>query len=474
MFHFVIPYFRWLTLSALLTLILACAAVGPNYVKPTVETPPAFKEGQGWKVAQPQDTGLTEKWWRLFDDQILNELEEQVSVSNQNIAIAEAQFRQARALAEASKSAFYPTVTVGASAARAQSSANTGRGQAAVSADFQLPANLSWELDVWGRIRRSVEASTSNYQASEADLSALKLSMQTNLAVSYFQLRTLDAQKQYLDETIDYYQKSLELTRNRYAAGVVSRVDVLQADNLLKSTQASMVDLGVQRSQLEHAIALLVGKPASSFSLPPMPLVKNPPRIPLLLPSELLERRPDIAASERSVAAANAQIGIAQAAYYPTVKLSTSIGLDASDIAKLFAWPSRFWSVGPTVSETVFDGGLRRAQNDQVRAAYDAGVASYRQTVLNAFAEVEDNLAALRILEHEGKIQDEAVELARQTVSVAMNQYSAGIVSYLNVISAQSTELANRRTAITLLGRRMTAAVLLVKALGGGWRQSEY
>ncbi|MBK5274559.1 MAG: efflux transporter outer membrane subunit [Desulfuromonadales bacterium] len=472
MFHTIARYSRQLSVSALLTLLTACAAVGPDYVKPSVETPAAFKEAPGWKVAQPGDAALTEKWWQMFSDPALNDLEEQVAISNQNIAVAEAQFRQARSLVDASKAAFYPTLTLGASATRGQSSANTGRGQGVstgVSSDFLLPANISWELDVWGRIRRTVEASRSSAQASAADLAAVTLSVQAELASDFYQLRTLDAQKRYLDESIAYYQKSLELTRNRYNAGIVSRVDVLQADNLLKSTQATMVDLGVQRSQLEHAIALLIGKPASLFTLPPLPLTSPPPRIPMVLPSELLERRPDIAAAERLMAAANAQIGVARAAWYPTVKLSASFGLEASDIAKWIAWPSRFWSVGPSLSETVFDGGLRRAQNKQVLAAYDASVASYRQTVLNAFTEVEDNLSALRILENEGRIQDEAVESARQMVSVAMNQYTAGIVSYLNVIIAQNTELANRKTAIGILGRRMAAAVLLVKASGGGW-----
>ena len=462
-------YSGWLLQVVLLTLLSACAAVGPDYVKPTVETPLTFKEEDGWKVAQPKDAALSEKWWQLFEDASLNELEEQVFITNQNIILAEAQFRQARALKEESKAAFYPNVTVGASATRSQGSANTGRGTPTATSDFMLPVNLSWELDVWGRIRRSVEASTSALQASAADLAAVRLSVQAELASDYFQSRTLDTQKQYLDENIGYYQKSLELTKNRYAAGIVSRADVLQADNLLKSTQASMVDLGVQRAQLEHAIALLIGKPASSFSLPTAALNYRPPHIPMAVPSELLERRPDIASAERHMAGANAEIGVARAAYYPTVKLGTSFGLQASDVGKWLSWPSRFWSVGPSVSATVFDGGLRRAQNDHAVAAYDAAVASYRQTVLNAFREVEDNLAALRILENEGKIQDDAVESGRQTVTVTLNQYKAGIVGYLNVVSAQNTELANRKAAIGILGRRVAAAISLVKALGGGW-----
>lgn len=452
--------------------MLGACTVGPNYVRPTVETPAVYKEAEGWKLAQPADTQLSTKWWELFNDPELNRLESQVNISNQNIALAAAQFRQARALVEGSRAALYPMLTVGASGTRSQGSANAGRGQGGVQSDYLLPANLSWEIDVWGRIRRSIEASQAGLQASSADLAAVQLSVQAELASDYFQLRSLDAQKEYLDDTIAYYRKTLDLTNNRYSAGTAARVDVLQAETQLKSTQAQMIDLGVQRAQLEHAIAVLIGKPAGAFSLAALPLRAAPPPIPLSLPSELLERRPDIASAERHMASANAQIGIARAAYYPTVKLSASLGLEASDIAKWLAWPSRFWSVGPTVSETLFDGGLRNAQNEQVLAAYDASVASYRQTVLSAFRDVEDSLAALRILADETKIQDEAVAAAGQTVQISLNQYQAGVVGYLNVITAQTAELANRRTALGILGRRMTAAVQLIKALGGGWDQS--
>ena len=454
------------------SLMLGACTVGPDYVRPTVETPAAYKEDTGWKQAQPGDTLLRTTWWELFNDPELNRLEGQVAISNQNIVLAEAQYRQARALVEGNRSALYPTLTVGASGTRSQSSSNMGRGQGTVQSDFQLPANLAWEIDVWGRIRRTIEASKAGMQASAADLAAVQLSVQAELASDYFQLRSLDAQKQFLDETIVYYRKTLDLTNNRYAAGIAARVDVLQAETQLKSTQAQMIDLGVQRAQLEHAIAVLIGKPAGTFSLSPLPLTALPPPIPAALPSELLERRPDIASAERLMASANAQIGIATAAWYPTIKLSTSIGLEASDIAKWMALPSRFWSVGPSVSETVFDGGLRKAQNEQVRAAFDASVATYRQTVLSAFRDVEDNLAALRILADESKVQDEAVEAAVKTTQITLNQYQSGVVGYLNVITAQTAELANRRTAITILGRRMTAAVQLIKALGGGWDQA--
>ncbi|GFE58826.1 efflux transporter outer membrane subunit [Geobacter sp. AOG1] len=453
--------------------LLGACTVGPDYVRPTpVETmPTVYKELEGWKVAQPRDGNIPERWWELYDDPALNSLEEQVAISNLTVAAAEAQFRQARALVQAARAGYFPSVSAGASATRSRSSANLGNGRSggATVSDFQLPLDLTWELDLWGRIRRGVEASQANAQASAADLAAVTLSTQAELASDYFQLRILDAQKGLLDATLATYRKSLELTNNRYVAGVVARSDVLQAETQLKTTEAQLIDLDVQRAQLEHAIALLIGKPPAAFSLPAAPLTTVFPQIPTGLPAELLERRPDIASSERKMAAANAQIGIAKAAYFPTIRLSGAAGFEASSLASWFSWPSRFWSVGPAVAETLFDGGLRKAQSDQVRAAYDATVAAYRETVLTGFQEVEDNLAALRILEEESRVQDQAVQAAEQVVSITTNQYQAGTVAYLNVLVAQSTALANERTALGLLGRRLTASVLLVKVLGGGW-----
>ena len=321
-------------------------------------------------------------------------------------------------------------------------------------------------------MRRTVEASQAGAQASQADLASVLLSAQALLAQDYFQLRTVDAQKKVLEDTIGGYQKTLDLTKNRYTAGVASRADVLQAETQLKTAQAQSIDLGVQRAQLSHAMALLVGKPPSAFSIPVAPLVATPPAVPIGVPSDLLERRPDIASAERNVAAANARIGVAEAAFYPNVTLSASAGLEAASLAKWLTWPARFWSVGPAVSEVLFDGGLRRAQTEQARAAYDAEVAAYRQTVLTGFQEVEDSLAALRVLEEEARVQQEALAAARQTVDVVTNQYKAGTVSYLNVIVAQTTALSNEQTALNILGRRMAASVSLVKALGGGWDAS--
>lgn len=466
---------RKLLIAALLPVAVTACTVGPNYVRPEAPVPVAFKEVKGWKVAQPGGGKLDEAWWRLFNDPDLNALEEQVVISNQNLKAAEAQVRQARALITQQRSAYFPTATVGASITRSQrgvtsSSASGGTGNSVQnSTAYSLPFDFSWEADVWGKIRRSVEASSDSFQASEADLAAARLSAQAELAQDYFLLRVQDLQQQLLDATVASYQKAYDLTRNRYQGGVAARSDLLQAETQLKTTQAQAIDLGVQRAQLEHAIALLIGKPASAFSLPTRPFAAVFLQIPAGLPSQLLERRPDIAAAERRMASANAQIGVAQAAYYPTVGLSASAGLQAASLADWFTWPSRFWAIGPVLSQTLFDGGLRRGQTEQARATYDQTVANYRQTVLTGFQEVEDNLSALRILETEALAQDDAVRSAAETLAVALNQYRAGVVSYLNVTAAQSTELANRRTAVGILGRRLTASVLLIRALGGGW-----
>ena len=448
-------------------LALAGCMVGPNYVRPRVVTPEAFKEIDGWKKAEPADHLLRGKWWEIFNDSALNALEEQISISNQNVAAAEAQFRQARALVQVARSAYFPTATIGPSFSRSFQA--TPQAPSVPVSLVTLPVDVTWEPDLWGRVRRSVEASRTSAQASAADLQGVLLSSQAQLAESYFQLRALDAQSRILNETVEAYRKSLELTVNKYQSGVVSRGDVLQADTQLKTTQAQAIDVGVQRAQLEHAIALLIGKPPSNFSLPDLALDTLPPAIPVGVPSVLLERRPDIAGAERRMASANAQIGVALAAYYPSLTLTGEAGYQTLDLAKWLTWPARFWGVGPSVSEIVYDGGLRKAQTEQARAAYDGAVASYRQTVLTGFQEVEDNLAALRILEQEAQAQGEAVKLAEQSLAVVTNQYKSGTVAYLNVIVAQTIVLSNKVVAINILGRRMTAAALLIMALGGGW-----
>jgi NodT family efflux transporter outer membrane factor (OMF) lipoprotein len=466
---------KLLVIAAGIGLLAACS-VGPDYVRPTAEVPATYKEGEGWKQAEPKDHLIRGAWWEIFHSPELNALEEQVNVSNQNVALAEARFRQARALVQVARAGYSPTVTAGASYTRASRSATMTTGSPVTSgttfSDYLLPVDVSWTIDVWGRVRRLVESGVASAQASAADLEAIRLLAQAELAQDYFQLRTLDAQKKLLDETVIAFQKTLELSQNRYASGVASRADVLQSETQLKATQAQAIDVGVQRAQLEHAIALLVGKPASFFSAPVVPLRAEPPAIPIGVPSELLERRPDIAAAERSMAAANAQIGVARAAYFPTVTLSAAGGYESVELSKWLTWPSRFWSVGPAVSGVLFEGGLRRAQSAAARAAYDGTVAAYRQTVLIGFQEVEDNLAALRILEEEARVQEEAVKAARQSLAIAINQYKAGTVSYLNVLVAQTVLLNNEAATLAIQNRRMSASVLLIKALGGGWSAS--
>ncbi len=459
-------------LCGILTLLNGCA-VGPDYVRPKTETPAAFKEAPGWKVAAPRDVQIKGAWWEIYDNPELNALEEQVNVSNQNIVAAEAQFRQAAALVQAARAALFPAAGVSATPSSSyKTSGGSGSSTRATTSDYLLTGSVSWEIDLWGRTRRAVEASEAGAQASAADLAAMRLSMQASLMQDYFQLRALDAQKKLLDESVVEYQKYLVMTQNRYASGVASKADVLQAETQLNATRAQAIDTLVQRAQLEHAIAVLIGKPASSFSLPVSPLVASPPHIPVSIPSELLERRPDIAAAERRMAAANAQIGVAEAAYYPSLSLNGAGGFDAAQFSKWLVWPSRFWSIGSTVTETLFDGGLRGAQTDQAKAAYDAGVAAYRQTVLTGFQEVEDNLAALRILEEEARVQEATVKAAHQSAQISLNQYKAGIVSYLNVATAMTISLGSQITALSIDSRRLVASGLLIKALGGGWDSS--
>ena len=469
-------------LTSTLFLLTACM-VGPKYTKPPAPVPAAYKElasnptqqMKGWKTAQPQDQVIRGRWWETFNDPRLNGLEERVDVSNQNLKVAEAQFRQARALVRFYRASYYPTLSVAPSITGEQFSKNSptlsslaGRSYG----DYVLPFDLSYEADVWGRIRRSVEAARASAQASAGDHETVKLSIHAELAVDYFELRGLDAQKQLLDSTVVAYQKALDLTTNRYNGGLAAKAEVAQAETQLEATQAQALDVGVQRAQYEHAVALLVGQPASTFSILSLPISVPPPKIPVGLPSELLERRPDIAAAERRVAAANAQIGVARAAFFPTILLSASAGLEGSGITNWLSWPSRMWAVGPSLVQTIYDAGRRRAVSEQAQAAYDANVASYRESVLTAFQEVEDNLAALRILDEESKKQDQAVQAAERSLALSTNRYKGGLVTYLEVVTAQSAALTNERTAVEILTRRMNASVLLIKALGGGWSVS--
>ncbi len=468
-----------MTLAALAAALLAACSVGPNYVRPGVETPAAFKEAGNWKQAEPRDLEQRGKWWEVYGDPLLNSLEDQVSVSNQNLAKAAAQYRQALALVQSARAGYFPTVTGGISNTRSRASATTIAQPSAtpvsrgVVTNHSIPFQASWAPDVWGSIGRAVEANEASAQASAGDLGAARLSAQATLAQSYFQLRSLDAQQLLLEDTVAAYAKSLKLVQNQYAAGIVAKADLVQAQAQIKITQAQAIDIGLQRAQLEHAIALLVGRPASSFSIARAPFTAVPPPIPVGMPSELLERRPDVAAAERRMAQANAQIGIARAAYFPALTLSASTGYQSATMADWLTAPSRFWSLGTALTETVFDGGLRRAQTDQAIAAYDANVASYRQIVLTVFQQVEDDLAALRILEQEAGVQDEAVTLANQSLALTINQYKAGTVNFLNVVVAQTTALTNQRTAENLRGQRLVASTQLIANLGGGWTPAE-
>jgi len=455
------------TLAPILLALLAACSVGPDYVRPTAVAKPEFREDSTWKIARPRDNVNRGPWWRIFNDPTLDGLEEQVAISNQDIKSAVARFRQARALVQATRAGYFPQITADASLDRSRSSSTHK-----TSTTQLLGVDASWELDVWGRVRRSVEAGQAGAQAGAADLESVRLSAQAELAADYFQLRTTDAQKKLLDETVSSYRNYLDLTKNRYKAGVAALSDVLQAETQLKGAQAQAIDLGVQRSQLEHAIALLIGKIPAELSLPPAPLDASPPPIPPVMASELLERRPDIAAAERRVAAANAKIGVAEVAYFPAITLSSTAGFAASSFSNWLSWPNRVWALGAIIAQTVYDGGLRGAQVDEARAVYDETIASYRQTVLTGFQEVEDNLAALRTLEEEVAVQDATLRAARQSLEITTNQYRAGIVGYLNVIIAQTIALSAERDSIGILGRRMTASVQLIKATGGGWDAS--
>jgi NodT family efflux transporter outer membrane factor (OMF) lipoprotein len=464
--------------AVVLAAALAACTVGPDYVRPTVETPPAYKEGRAWKVAEPRDEGPRGKWWEVFADPMLDHLVAQVDIDNQNIKAAEANVRQAHALTAQARAAFFPTVSGSASATRASVSgggrggnAGTGTGSGVANA-YNVALDATWELDLWGRVRRNVESAEASAQASEADLAGARLSAQALLVQDYLLLRVQDAQIRLLNDTVEAYTRSLQLTRNQYAVGVAGRSDVTLAETQLKSTQAQALDAGVQRAQLEHAIALLIGKPPAELSIAPAPIEPRFPEIPPGLPSELLERRPDIAAAERRVATANGQIGVAEAAFFPTVTLSAAGGFAASSFPNLFSAPASFWSLGAALAQSVFDAGLRRAQTEQAIAAYDATVANYRQTVLGGFQEVEDNLAALRILEQEAAVQDEAVKAARQSLAITLNQYRAGTANYLAVVVVQAQALANERSTVNILGQRLNASVALIKALGGGWKEA--
>jgi len=470
----------------LLLVALGGCTVGPKYVKPAVPTSASYKEEppvsrkelDQWQPAHPDDQTSRGSWWQIFGDSELNKLEEQVAGSNESLKIADARLREARAAIRFNRASQFPTISTSPSANYVKnsdfSSSFPSKIQQASKGDFVLPFDLSYEVDFWGRVRRIVAAAREEAQATAADYETAKLSLEAELAVDYFELRSADAQKSLLDDTVEAYTDNLELTKNRFKGGVAPRSDVAQAQTQLDTTRVQDTDVTVQRAEFEHAIAILIGKPPADFNLAPAPLGNyQPPGTPVGLPSELLQRRPDIAAAERRVAEANQQIGIARAAYFPTVTFNGTTGFTGSQGSNWFTWPSAFWAVGPAVAQTLFDAGRRRATSESARANYDAAVATYRQTSLTAFQEVEDNVAALRILETEAQQQDQAVASSKDSLQVFTNRYKGGVDTYLQVINAQTIELANERNSIDILRRRLDASVLLIKALGGGWNVSE-
>ncbi len=457
--------------------------VGPKYSQPTTPAvpaykeapPPEFKEANGWKPGQPNDAAVRTAWWELFGIPELNALEAQINPSNQTLKAAEARYREARALIRLNRAGLFPSVTTSPSVTSNRLSTNsptstTQRGQFGV---FSLPFDINYELDAWGRVRRSIAAAREETQASAADLETVRLSLHAELAISYFELRSLDAQKQLLDDTIVAYQKAVDLTKNRFEGGLASRAELAQAQTQLETARADAIGVLVQRAQYEHAIAVLLGRTPETLDLPAAPTKLTPPAIPVGLPSQLLERRPDVAAAERRAAEANEQIGIARAAWFPDILITATGGLTAGSFVDWLTWPSRFWAVGPSVLETVFDAGRRRAASEQALASYDEAVANYRQAALTAFQQVEDNLSSLRILEQQAKAQRVAVEAAQQSLELSMNRYKGGLVTYLEVVTAQSAALKNEAMEVDILRQRMDASVLLIKALGGGWNAKE-
>jgi len=482
------PPVRLLSLTAALLLSTACA-VGPRYQRPPAPVPHAYKENPpaGWKEAQPNDGMIRGKWWEVFGDPKLNGLEEQVRVSNQSVLQAEAQFRAARDAVRIARAALFPLITTspGITASRAgggQSIGSSGpngttssvnpSGGSSVRTIYDLPVDVTYQVDLWGSIRRDVRATAETAQASAAQLENIRLMLQSELAQDYFQLRGTDANVDLLQRTVTSYEEYLQLTRDRFQFGVATGADVAQAETQLDTTKEQLIDLGVARTQFEHAIAILIGKPPAELTVPFAVLKGAPPPVPIGVPSTLLERRPDIAQAERQMAAQHEQIGIAEAAYFPALTLTGSAGFSATSFLSWFNWPSRFWSAGAGLGETLFDAGKRRAQVNQARDLFDAAMANYRQVVLTAFQQVEDNLSASRILSEEATQTDATMDAARRSLDISTYQYKAGTATYLQVITAQTALLGEERTVVSVLTRRMLTDVLLIEALGGGWEAS--
>jgi len=481
---------KYLSAIGLLAMMTSCM-MGPDYSKPDSTTAPSYKEtddnksGDGWKIAQPNEAGMQAKWWEIYHDPDLNQLIDKVNVDNQNIIASEAQYRQATALLTQARAALFPTLTANGSGNRGTVNGGSNGNLSSVDQTFNANIGASWVPDIWGQVRRNVEAGKDTAQASAAQLDALRLSTQATIAQTYFQLRIADMQIKMYDSTIKTYEKSLQITQNQYNAGIVTQLDIAQASTLLESTVALAIDVSLSRAQLEHAIAVLIGQTPSTFSLKPQVLSIDPvthlvvspvsklvadlPDVPVGVPSTLLERRPDIAVAERQMAAANAKIGVATAAFFPTLTISAAGGYQGADLPGLISMPLRYWAIGPAIAQPLFDGGLRIGAYQQAGAVYDQNVALYRQTVLGAFQNVEDNLVALRLLQRESKSQASAVKHAQDAVRISENQYKSGVITYLDVATSQAAELSNERILMSLLNRQIAAHVGLITALGGGW-----
>jgi len=459
---------RSLAACASAAAVLTACEVGPDYERPSAPVTAAYKEDQGWKPATPSviDAGA---WWSIYNDPVLDDLEKQVDISNQNLKAAEAAYRAARAEVGVQRGALLPTIGAGASATRSRS----GSGPGNTRNQFQASATADWQIDVWGRIRRTVESSLFFAQASAADLAAARLSAQSELAADYFQMRAAEEQKRRLEASVKAFEESLQIAKNRYDVGVAAMSDVLTAQTQLGNAQSQLINIELTRAQLEHAIAVLVGKPPAELAIEPALLTETVPVVPAGIPSTLLERRPDIASAERRMGAANAQIGVAVSAWFPDITLSGAAGFASTALSGLFSASNLFWSVGPTLAQTIFNGGSREAQIEEARANYDQSVAEYRQTVLTAFQQVEDQLAAVRILERQAAVQSQTVKDARQAEQIALNQYKAGITDYTTVVTAQTTRFNAEANAIDVRSQRLTASINLIVALGGGWDTSQ-
>ncbi|MFI8643215.1 efflux transporter outer membrane subunit [Pseudomonas iridis] len=464
---------RLLSLSLCVAMLSACA-VGPDYQRPQTAQIAQYKEAEGWRQANPSDSLARGAWWELYGDQQLNGLIEKLNNANQTVAQSEAQYRQAQALVRSARGAFYPSVDL--SVGKTRSSQGTGSSSSSLSSSssgirdtYNAQLGVSWEADIWGKLRRGLQADEASAQASFADLAAMRLSQQSELVQNYLQLRVIDQQKRLLEATVAAYERSLKMTQNQYRAGVSGRDAVAQAQTQLKSTQADLVDLIWQRAQFENAIAVLTGQAPANFDIAETQTIPNLPQVPLNLPSQLLERRPDIASAERSVIAANANIGVAKAAYYPDLSLSLSGGYSSSTSNDLISLPNRFWSVGPKLNLPLFDGGIRSAEVDRTEAVYDQTVAKYRQTVLDGFREVENYLVQLKVYEDEAAVRQEALDAARDSLRLTENQYKAGLIAYIDVVVVQATALSNERNVLNILQNRLIASVQLIAALGGGW-----